>query len=101
MLGGRDVKAIYELHGQGHSVRAIARQLGISRNSVRKYLRSPGIPTAAPRQPRAAATGVWLRVGAELVAGALRGVRAPRRRGDLYPVPSERLRVPGRRAAAL
>jgi transposase len=55
MLGGRDVKAIYELHGQGHSVRAIARQLGISRNSVRKYLRSPGIPTAAPRRPRPSA----------------------------------------------
>ena len=52
MLGGRDVKRIYELAGQGQSVRAIARSLGVSRNSVRKYLRSPGVPTARARATR-------------------------------------------------
>ena len=55
MLGGRDVQRIYELSGQGQSVRAIARTLGIARNSVRKYLRSPGVPTPAPRRPRPSA----------------------------------------------
>lgn len=49
MLGGRDVQRIYEVSGRGESVRAIARTLGISRNSVRKYLRSPEVPQARPR----------------------------------------------------
>jgi DNA-binding NarL/FixJ family response regulator len=35
MLGGRTVKQIYELHAEGQSVRAIARALGVARNSVR------------------------------------------------------------------
>lgn len=29
---------IKSLHRQGHSIRAIARQLGVSRNTVRKHL---------------------------------------------------------------
>jgi len=53
MLRGRNVQQIYELHGQGHSIRAIARTLGLSRNSVRKYLRADEIPKAGPRAPRA------------------------------------------------
>jgi transposase len=52
MLRGGKVKQIYELHGQGLSVRRIAKILGRSRNSVRKYLRSPGVPQAKPRAPR-------------------------------------------------
>jgi transposase len=52
MLKGGHVKQIYELHGQGLSVRRIAKLLGIARNSVRKYLRSPGIPQPKPRAPR-------------------------------------------------
>jgi transposase len=52
MLRGGKVKQIYELHGQGLSVRRIAQILGLSRNSVRKYLRSPGIPQPKPRAPR-------------------------------------------------
>ncbi len=52
MLGGRTVKQIYELHAEGHSVRAIARTLGLSRNSVRKYLRADEIPKAKPRPKR-------------------------------------------------
>ena len=52
MLRGGKVKQIYELHGQGLSVRRIAKILGLSRNSVRKYLRSPGLPQPKPRAPR-------------------------------------------------
>ena len=37
------------LHRQGHSVRAIARLTGHSRNTVRKLLRSTRAPVAAPR----------------------------------------------------
>ena len=52
MLGGGTVKDLYELVGQGASVRAIARRLGLSRNTVRKYLRSPGVPKFSPGPPR-------------------------------------------------
>lgn len=52
MLGGRDVQQIYALAGQGLSVRAIARRLGISRNSVRKYLRAAEMPKPQPRPKR-------------------------------------------------
>ncbi len=37
------------LHRQGHSVRAIARLTGHSRNTVRRLLRAPRAPVAAPR----------------------------------------------------
>ena len=47
------MKDLYEMRGQGHSIRGIARELGVSRNSVRKYLRSPGVPQAKRRPPRA------------------------------------------------
>ena len=33
------MKELYELKGDGKSIRGIARELGVSRNSVRKYLR--------------------------------------------------------------
>jgi transposase len=52
MLGGRSVQQLYALQGQGLSVRAIARTLGISRNSVRKYLRADTIPKPRPRPKR-------------------------------------------------
>ena len=42
MLGGKTVKEIYELKGKGRSIRGIADDLGISRATVRKYVRSPG-----------------------------------------------------------
>jgi len=37
---------------QGKSIRAIARGLGVSRNTVRKYLRDDGGPVYGPRSPR-------------------------------------------------
>jgi transposase len=46
------VKGLLELHGAGASIRTIASTLGLSRNTVRKYLRAPEIPHAAPRPPR-------------------------------------------------
>jgi DNA invertase Pin-like site-specific DNA recombinase len=48
MLRGGEVRAMYELKGKGESIRGIARELGLSRNTVRKYLRSPEIPKARP-----------------------------------------------------
>lgn len=52
MLGGIDVRQIIELRAQGKSIREIARITGQSRNSVRKYLRAPGLPVAHARPKR-------------------------------------------------
>jgi transposase len=52
VLGGATVKQLIELSGRQLSIRAIARRLDISRNTVRKYLRSPGLPVAKPRPRR-------------------------------------------------
>jgi len=52
VLGGATVKQLVELSGQHLSIRAIARRLDISRNTVRKYLRAPGLPVAKPRPRR-------------------------------------------------
>ena len=46
------MKELYELKGEGRSLRGIARDLGIWRNSVRKYLRSAEVPRAKPRPRR-------------------------------------------------
>lgn len=44
---------IHVLHRQGHSIRAISRQLGIARNTVRSYLRDLArTPTYGPREAR-------------------------------------------------
>ncbi len=52
VLRGGTVKDLYELKGEGTSIRGIARELGISRNSVRKYLRSEGVPQPQGRPER-------------------------------------------------
>lgn len=44
---------IVRLHEAGVGVKGIARRLGLSRNTVRKYLRNPQLPRYGPR-PRAA-----------------------------------------------
>lgn len=46
------MKEIYEMKGRGHSARAIARELNIARNTVRKYLKSPEAIRPKPRPPR-------------------------------------------------
>ena len=35
------MKEIYEMRGAGRSIRGIAGELGIARNKVRRYLKSP------------------------------------------------------------
>ena len=52
VLRGGDLKEIYEMHGQGHSARAIAQELGLVRNTVLKYLKSPEAMRPKPRPPR-------------------------------------------------
>ena len=52
MLRGGDLKEIYEMHGRGHSARAIARGLGLARNTVLRYLNSPEAMLPKPRPPR-------------------------------------------------
>ena len=51
MLTREEVMEIRVLHRQGMSIRGIARATGVSRNVVRRYLRSP----EAPRYKRRAA----------------------------------------------
>lgn len=46
------MKRLYELHGQGLSIRRIAAELGIARNTVRTYLRAAGVPSPKPRPKR-------------------------------------------------
>ena len=52
MLGGGKMKELYELKGEDCSIRGIARELGISRNTVRKYVRSPEVPKPMTRAKR-------------------------------------------------
>src|SRR5690242_17600301 len=52
MLTREEVMEIRVLHRQGMSVRGIARTTGLSRNVVRRYLRSPEAPRYKRRVPR-------------------------------------------------
>lgn len=49
MLGTEGFVEIHVLHRQGKSIRAISRELGVSRNTVRRYLRSFQVPEAQQR----------------------------------------------------
>jgi hypothetical protein len=49
MLRGGTVNEIHELHRQRVKIREISRRLGVARNTVRKYLRTPGVPRARSR----------------------------------------------------
>jgi transposase len=50
MLRSHTMHTIRDLAAQGHSIRTIALETGLARNTVRKYLR--GTPEAAPRPKR-------------------------------------------------
>ena len=52
MLKVGQVKEIYELKGAGCSIREIARELDVSRNTVRRYLKSPEAMRPKPRRRR-------------------------------------------------
>jgi len=43
---------LHELEAKGKSIRAISRETGLSRNTVRKYLRAAGIPERKPHPQR-------------------------------------------------
>ncbi len=46
------MKEIYELKGAGRSIREIARELDVSRNTVRRYLKTPEAMRPKPRRRR-------------------------------------------------
>lgn len=52
MLGQEGYVEIHVMHRQGKSIKAICQELGVSRNTVRKYLRAAQIPTSAPRSAK-------------------------------------------------
>ena len=47
------MKELYEMKGAGRSIRRIAGEPGIARNTVRRYLKSPEAIRAKPRPQRA------------------------------------------------
>jgi hypothetical protein len=52
-MQGGSVLSLFELHGRGKSIKEICRELGVSRNAVRKYLRLREVPEQklAPARP--------------------------------------------------
>ena len=46
------MKRLYRMHWEGYSARAIARERGLARNTVLKYLRSSEAMRSKPRPPR-------------------------------------------------
>lgn len=52
MLGQEGYVEIHVMHRQGMSIRAIGRELGVSRNTVRKYLRAAQVPAASARSAK-------------------------------------------------
>ena len=56
-----DLMMILDLHRQGLKVAVIARQVGVDRKTVRKYIvRGLEVPTYGPRQPRDRVLDPWL-----------------------------------------
>jgi transposase len=52
MLGQEGYVEIQVMHRQGMSIRAISRELGVSRNTVRRYLRSASVPEPQVRSAK-------------------------------------------------
>ena len=51
MIRSRTVNKIHDLYAQGKSIQDIAIELGITRNTVRKYLRHPELCTTPRPRP--------------------------------------------------
>ena len=54
------MKEIYELKGQGYSARAIARTLGLARNTVMRYLNDPAAMAPKARAMRGSKLDVYV-----------------------------------------
>ena len=52
MIGQEGYVEIHVMHRQGMSIRAISRELGVSRNTVRRYLRSRTVPQPQARSAK-------------------------------------------------
>src|SRR5438128_2687032 len=52
MVGSEAALEIRVLHWHGRSIREIAREMGLSRNTVRRYLRDEAAARYKPRPPR-------------------------------------------------
>ncbi|SFP69718.1 hypothetical protein SAMN05444406_102125 [Caldicoprobacter faecalis] len=52
MLGSGSIIMLHELKAKGKSICPIAKETGLSRNTVRKYLRADGIPQRKPHPKR-------------------------------------------------
>ena len=52
MLGQEGYVEIHVMHRQGMSIRAIGQELGVSRNTVRKYLRAAQVPQSESRSAK-------------------------------------------------
>ena len=52
MLGQEGYVEIHVMHRQGMSIKAISRELGVSRNTVRRYLRSGTVPEPQARSAK-------------------------------------------------
>ena len=83
------MKEIYEVHGRGRSARGIARDLGLARDTVLRYLTSPEAMLPKPRPPRGSRLDPHtehidrrLAEGLENCVVLLRELRARRYRGS-------------------
>ena len=63
------MKEIYEMKGAGRSVRGIARELGVARNTVRRYLNSPEAMRPKPRLQRSSKLDAYTRLHRPPVGG--------------------------------
>jgi len=67
MLRSESVIMLHELRAKDKSIRAIARETGHSRNTVRKYLRAGGIPERKPHRRRSSKLDPYKKTVGELM----------------------------------
>ena len=67
MLRSESVIMLHELRAKDKSIRAIVRETGRSRNTVRKYLRVEGIPERKPHRRRSSKLDPYKKTVGELM----------------------------------